>query len=109
LHQEAMRLQRGWQMVLRAARVGVLSLSLLGAMALPAYAGEVHDQASFESYFHAHHEGWRGGRDFDDGGFWAHNRHVAAVPEPSEWLFMGIGLALLGAVALRRKAKLLDR
>jgi hypothetical protein len=94
----------------KAARCAVLLAGLLGAMVASADVGRPTEQASFDSYFHARHEGWRG--DHDDGGKWdgVHGRKfVAGVPEPSEWLYMGIGLVLVGAVAYRRKAKLLSK
>jgi len=79
-------------------------------MVASADGGRSTEQASFESYFHARDEGWRGDRE--GGGNWFEGRGrklVAGVPEPSEWLFMGIGLVLIGAVAYRRKAKLLSK
>ncbi len=79
-------------------------------MVASADGGRPTGQASFDSYYHAREEGWRGDRD--DGGNWYGGRswkHVAGVPEPSEWLYMGIGLVLIGAVAYRRKAKLLSK
>jgi hypothetical protein len=93
----------------KAARCAVLLAGLLGAMVASADGGRATEQASFDSYYHARVEGWKGDRD--DAGSYAGRswKHVAGVPEPSEWLFMGIGLVLIGAVAYRRKAKLLSK
>jgi len=78
-------------------------------MMASADGGRPAEQASFDSYFHSRQEGWRGDRD-DAGRFGGRSwKQVAGVPEPSEWLFMGIGLVLIGAVAYRRKAKLLSK
>jgi hypothetical protein len=94
----------------RAAKCAVVFVGLLGAMVASAEGGRPAEQASFDSYFHARQDGWRADRD--DGGKWVggHSwKSVAGVPEPSEWLFMGVGLVLIGAVAYRRKAKLLNK
>lgn len=40
----------------------------------------------------------------DKGQFALDNINVTAVPEPSQWLLMGLGLAALGALARRRNA-----
>jgi hypothetical protein len=100
-------------MSFKAARCAVLLAGLLGAIVASADGGRPTEQASFDSYFQAKHEGgWRADNDHDNGGNWYGGRswtHVKGVPEPSEWLYMGIGLVLIGAVAYRRKAKLLSK
>lgn len=40
----------------------------------------------------------------DKGQFALDNINVTAVPEPSSWLLMGLGLAAVGAIARRRRA-----
>jgi len=82
-------------MYARAAKSALIVLSLLGGSVAMANEGR-----TFDSYSHDHHRGGIG-----DEGF----HHVAAVPEPSEWLFLGLGLVLIGAVAHRRQSKLLGK
>lgn len=43
-------------------------------------------------------------RSLDKAQFGLDNLNVTAVPEPAEWLLMGLGLAVLGAVTRRRQA-----
>jgi hypothetical protein len=66
-------------------------------------AVQANEGRSFDSYSHQHRlgEGLRAeGHSYQS---------VAAVPEPSEWLFLGLGLVLIGAVAYRRQSKLLGK
>jgi hypothetical protein len=85
---------RTWKNAMKGA---VIAAGLLGMMTAWADGGR-----SLESY-DQHHGAFRGDRGGDEG----HEHHggrVSGVPEPSEWVFMGIGLALIAAVAHRRQA-----
>jgi hypothetical protein len=87
-------------MYAKAAKAAVIVLGMLGASMAMA-----DDGRSFDSYSHDHH---RGGLHVGEGGNGNHF-HVASVPEPSEWIFLGLGLVLIGAVAHRRQSKLLGK
>lgn len=106
-------------MGMKSIKGALIAVSLLGSTAVWA------DGRSFDSYehhsgeFRNHRDGgeWKGsdgnggwgwgngGGGWGNGGGWG---HVPSAPEPSEWVFMGIGLGLIGAVAYRRQARKQD-
>ena len=88
----------GFKIGKNALKGAVVAAALLGAMTAWAEGGR-----SLESY-DQHRGGLRGERGGDDGHEHHGGRLTSGVPEPSEWVFMGIGLALIAAVAHRRQA-----
>lgn len=85
---------KAWKSAMTGA---VMAAALLGSMSAWAEGGR-----SLESY-DQHHGALRGDRGGDDGHRHFGGRVASGVPEPSEWVFMGIGLALIAAVAHRRQ------
>jgi hypothetical protein len=87
----------------KLAKCATLALALFGA------PGAWAIDESLESIYHADQRERHGAYADERGGADRHLQHVAGVPEPSEWIFMGIGIALIGAVARRRHTRFLKK
>ena len=94
-------------MNVKMMRKAALVVGLCSAMT--AWAGDRWgdgDSRPLDSYnqHHSafHHDRGDGWDHHGRGGGWA---PASPTPEPSEWVFMGIGLALIGAIAYRRQRR----
>jgi hypothetical protein len=86
----------------KAARSALIVLGLLGAMTASADDAKSSSSSFSQGQDLRHRDGAGGDHDRD-------HRHVSGAHEPSKWLFLGVGLALVAVVAHRRQTRLQGR